>query len=184
METTKWTSQLDANTKDFQTEFGGLTGTELNWCPAADVWSVAQNVEHLIKVNTSYFPVIDRVLKGENEIPWLGRIGFITGFLGEMILTSVLPETKRKIKTFPIWQPALSNVSPDILAAFAANQELIKEKIGKCGQALDEGTVISSPANKMVVYKLETAFDIIVAHERRHLEQARGVKKIKGTANS
>ncbi len=30
---------------------------------------------------------------------------------------------------------------------------------------------------QMIVYKLQTAFDIIVAHEKRHLEQAREVMK-------
>jgi hypothetical protein len=43
---------------------------------------------------------------------------------------------------------------------------------------VDKGTIISSPANKIIVYKLEIAFDIIVAHEKRHLEQAREVLQI------
>jgi hypothetical protein len=43
---------------------------------------------------------------------------------------------------------------------------------------LEKGTVISSPANKYIVYKLETAFDIIVAHEERHLEQAKEVLSV------
>jgi hypothetical protein len=42
---------------------------------------------------------------------------------------------------------------------------------------VENGTIISSPANKNIEYKLETAFDIIVAHEKRHLEQAREVLK-------
>jgi len=31
----------------------------------------------------------------------------------------------------------------------------------------------------MIVYKLETAFDIMVAHEKRHLEQAREINQIR-----
>jgi hypothetical protein len=38
--------------------------------------------------------------------------------------------------------------------------------------------VISSPANKNIVYKLETAFDIIVSHEQRHLEQAKEILQL------
>jgi hypothetical protein len=37
-------------------------------------------------------------------------------------------------------------------------------------------TVISSPANRFIVYKIGRAFDIIVAHEERHLNQAKEVK--------
>ena len=43
---------------------------------------------------------------------------------------------------------------------------------------LANGVVISSPANKNIVYKLEVAFDIIVSHEQRHLEQAREVLQL------
>lgn len=41
---------------------------------------------------------------------------------------------------------------------------------------IQQGAIISSPANRNIVYTLETAFDIIVAHEQRHLEQAREIK--------
>jgi hypothetical protein len=48
---------------------------------------------------------------------------------------------------------------------------------------LNGKTVIASPASKMIVYTLDTAFDIIVTHERRHLEQAREVLRQLDTAN-
>jgi hypothetical protein len=33
-------------------------------------------------------------------------------------------------------------------------------------------TVISSPANRNILYTVDKAFDIILAHERRHFNQA------------
>ncbi|CAZ97441.1 Putative protein [Zobellia galactanivorans] len=36
---------------------------------------------------------------------------------------------------------------------------------------IEKGCIISSPANKNIVCRLETAFDIIVTHEQRHFEQ-------------
>jgi len=47
--------------------------------------------------------------------------------------------------------------------------------IAGCSDLLDKGTIISSPANKNIVYKLEMAFDIITTHEQRHFEQAKEV---------
>jgi hypothetical protein len=47
--------------------------------------------------------------------------------------------------------------------------------IQSSSKLLEYKTVISSPANRNIVYKLETAFDIIVAHEFRHFEQAKEV---------
>jgi hypothetical protein len=49
------------------------------------------------------------------------------------------------------------------------------KKIEEAKELVAKGTVIASPANKNIVYKLETAFDIIVSHEQRHLEQAKEV---------
>jgi len=37
----------------------------------------------------------------------------------------------------------------------------------------EKRTIISSPANKNIVYKLRTAFEIIIAHEQRHFEQSK-----------
>ena len=37
------------------------------------------------------------------------------------------------------------------------------------------GHARTAKANKNIVYKLETAFDIIVTHEERHFEQAKEV---------
>jgi hypothetical protein len=83
------------------------------------------------------------------------------------------------MKTFPIWEPAISLVRSDILDQFEKHQQELKQLIASSEDLLEEGTVISSPANRMIVYKLETAFDIIVAHEKRHLEQAREVNQLR-----
>ncbi len=61
---------------------------------------------------------------------------------------------------------------------FTAQQSLLKENIQSCSDLLDQGVVISSPANRIIVYKLDRAFDIIATHERRHLEQARELKQL------
>ena len=79
------------------------------------------------------------------------------------------------MKTFPIWEPSTSEISGDIIDRFSRHQEALKHLIESSEDLVAAGTVISSPANKHLVYKLETAFDIIIAHEQRHFEQAREV---------
>ena len=83
------------------------------------------------------------------------------------------------MKTFPIWEPSISLVRGDILDQFEKHQQELKQLITSSEDLLEKGTVISSPANRMIVYKLETAFDIMVAHEKRHLEQAREIDLIR-----
>ncbi len=178
MDTTKWTTQLDRNTEAFINEFGDLTADQLNWKPNAQTWSIAQIVDHLITINGTYFPVLEQLHGGSYSVPWIGGFNWITNFFGNFILKSSGPDRKNKIKTFPIWEPSSSELAPDILDQFKVHQEEIKNMIKDAGPLLDKGAVISSPANRMIVYKLEAAFDIIVAHEQRHLEQAREVKTL------
>jgi hypothetical protein len=176
----RWTSQIESITAEYQQDFGTLTREELNWKPNASTWSIAQNIDHIMVINSTYIPVIDAIRNGTYQFPFIGKVGFIVNFFGKMILDSVSPDRKRKMKTFAIWEPASSQIDADILQKFKQHQAELKLLIASCNGLLDKGTVISSPANKNIVYKLETAFDIIVTHERRHLEQARGVFSMLG----
>jgi hypothetical protein len=173
MNTEKWAIQIDKVTSAFKKEFAGFTYEQLNWKPTEKVWSVAQNIEHLITVNETYYPVIKNVMEGSYKIPLIGKVGFMVNAIGNMILNSVKPTRKRKIKTFPIWEPSKSKITEDILSRFEKHQSTLKQMIASSSDLLTKGTVISSPANKNIVYTLEKAFDIIVAHEQRHFEQAK-----------
>lgn len=175
MNTQKWTSQLDKITAEFKQAFGSLSAEELNWKPDAQSWSIAQNLDHLMVINSSYFPVIQSIHQGTYTLPMMGRIGFVVNLLGKTLLAAVQPGKGKKTKTFPIWEPSSSQLPADIISRFEQHQKDLKQVIISSEELLDKGAVISSPANKHIVYKLETAFDIIVAHEQRHLEQAKGV---------
>jgi hypothetical protein len=43
---------------------------------------------------------------------------------------------------------------------------------------VEQGVVISSPANKYFVYKLGKAFEIVVTHEQRHFNQSKEVLQL------
>ena len=59
-----------------------------------------------------------------------------------------------------------------LLEKFDEHQTTLKQVIADSYDLLDKEAVICSPANRLVVYKLSTAFDIILAHEKRHFQQA------------
>lgn len=173
--TNRWNDKIDSITEAFANAFGMLSSEQLNRKPDSNTWSIAQNIDHIIVINESYYPIIQSVRNGSYKLPFIGRFGFLVNILGKMILNSVQPDRKRKMKTFSIWQPSQSEISSDILKKFQKHQEDLKKIISDCEDLLQAGTVISSPANKNIVYKLETAFDIIVSHEQRHFEQAKEI---------
>ncbi|MBI3482897.1 MAG: DinB family protein, partial [Bacteroidetes bacterium] len=160
-------------------EFGSLTVEQLNWKPNSKTWSIGQVLDHLNVINNTYCPIIKELKEGTYKLIWLGKVDFIVRFFGDFILKSVNPDRRRRMKTLPIWEPTKSNVDLNIVSKFVDQQSLLKENIQSCSALLDQNIVISSPANRIIVYKLDRAFDIIVTHERRHLEQARELDRMR-----
>jgi hypothetical protein len=170
-----WNLQIDKITERFVAEFESLSTEQLNWKPNSQSWSIAQNIEHLIVVNETYFPVLASLKEGSYKKPFIAKFGFLVSFLGKTILDAVKPNRIKKMKTFPIWEPTSSSVKGDVLDQFIKHQSELKHQIESSNDLVKNGTVISSPANKNIVYTLEIAFDIIISHEQRHFEQAKEV---------
>jgi hypothetical protein len=118
-----WISQIDQTTQEFVKHFGTLTDEQLNYKPNPNSWSIAQNIDHLITINESYFPSLMSLRNGDYRLPFMAKIGFMVSLFGKMILKSVNPDRQKKITTFPIWEPQSSNISPDILEQFVQQQE-------------------------------------------------------------
>lgn len=165
--------EIDTITKQFLDAFENLSAEQLNFKPNPNTWSIAQNIHHLIVINLSYFPVVESVKNNIYSLPFIAKFNFLVNFFGNLVHSSVLPTRRRKIKTFPIWEPSVSTIDTTILAQFIQHQDQLKQLINQSGELISKNTVICSPANKNIVYKLEKAFEIIITHENRHLEQAK-----------
>lgn len=170
-----WAQEIDKITLDAEKLFIELSGEQLNWKPNSETWSIAQNLEHLIVVNETYYPVLSALKKGTYKKPFLANFGFIVSFFGKTVLNAVNPDRKKKMRTFSIWEPSQSSVGNDIVSRFKKHQFELQKQLSDANELLNNRIVISSPANKNVVYGLEMAFDIIVTHEQRHLEQAKEI---------
>lgn len=173
MSSERWTNKIDEISKAFRKEFGGLSAAQINWKPDTQIWSIAQNIQHLIVLNETYYPVIKQVRDKTYKLPFIAKLGFMVQFIGNTILKAVHPDRRKKMKTFSIWEPLPTQADTSILEQFEKHQEELKKFIIQSMDLVEAGTIISSPANRSIVYKLETAFDIIVTHEQRHFEQAK-----------
>jgi hypothetical protein len=170
--TTLWTDQLDANTRAFEAAFGHLSSQTLNVKPTPDTWSIAQNLDHLIVINESYFPAFEALREGSYRAGWLAKVTPWVWLCGTIVLRASRPDRQNRMRTFNMWEPTESEISGDIIQRFVAHQETLKDWIRDLESALDRKAVIVSPASKRIVYRLKTAFDIITLHEQRHLAQA------------
>ena len=173
MEIQKWITAIDQTTAAFNDHFRALSTGQLNWKHAPQSWSIAQNINHLIAINDSYRTVVKEVRSGDFEVPLLGKWPFFTRMMGNMILNAVEPSRRRKVSTFPVWEPSQSDIPSTILDDYENSQEELKALIADTTDLLAQKQIIYSPANRRILYPLETAYDIIVAHACRHLEQAK-----------
>ena len=70
-----WVQEIDKITLDAELLFSELSGEQLNWKPNSQTWSIAQNLEHLIVVNETYYPVLSALKKaGESPVIFLNWV--------------------------------------------------------------------------------------------------------------
>jgi len=172
-----WISEINQNTKRFKDEFSTLSGEQLMYKPSKDTWSIGENIQHVIEVNRSYFPLFSQLIANTYRPSWSSRFDFINNLLGSLILKSVSENRNKKIKTFPLWIPKSLPPAENIFANFESHQNEMIDWIQKLEPYIGKKTIINSPANKLISYKLDDAIEIIIMHEKRHLNQAIEVKQ-------
>jgi hypothetical protein len=167
--------EVESIAGDAKTLFGHLSPWQLNWKPAADSWSVAQCLDHLISANRSYDPVFDRIMKGEYGKAFLHRLPLLPGFFGRIMIGAVSPDGRRKFKAPAASQPSSSSIDPQIVERFITNQREMSAKMRSVEDRGPAEIIITSPFVSVVVYSLLDAFRLMTAHERRHFAQAQRV---------
>jgi hypothetical protein len=145
--------------------------------PSNQGWSVAECIQHLTATNHLYLPILEASLPhapagcGPYKMDWKGRL-----------LKWVLePPYRSKVKTMPSLEPKIKDARR-VLSDFLASQQQFLEAMARWnGRALGK-VVITSPFNKRLRYNIYSLFNVVAAHQRRHLWQAQRLKdQIKGT---
>ena len=163
-----------------EASFGQLRARQLNWKPDAKQWSIAQCLDHLATANESYFPTFDKVLNGETTSVLGERLPWLAAFWGKMLIKTVSPETARKSKAPKIFRPARSSLDRAIVRRFLDRQDRLIRYLRAAGDLDSEKIIIPSPVTGLIFYSLRDACRLIVAHEKRHLLQARRVSEMRG----
>lgn len=169
-----WQMEITSMTWEYEKTIKKQSGlVELNFKPGPGSWSIGEILSHLIQVNSSYFPIFDQVIAGTYQPPFLGKLPFYVNAVGSLLKKSM--NSKSKVKTFALWEPKNEEFRADILIEFSSHQMELSSYIQQLEPFLSNGTVIHSPANRFLVYSLEKAIEIIIAHEKRHLQQCKNI---------
>ncbi|MCI4668530.1 MAG: DinB family protein [Bacteroidia bacterium] len=167
-----WLRELDQSTKAYLEAFEMLSRKALNWKPKADIWSVGQVVDHVIKLNETYYSKFHELRSGRLKLPLHARVGFIPRFFGNLLLGSVSEDRSRKMKTVAPFFPSESNIPGNIMEKYSHHKEELRQFLRSNEDLISPKTIITSPANNVLVYSTELAVEAIVVHEKRHFTQA------------
>jgi len=173
-------SEARAILADAQAEFWGLSAEELNWKPGPERWSVAQCLDHLVRIDGAYWPVFEQIEAGAYRPSLARRTIGMPALFGRLVLGAVEPRSPRAYRTSRNAEPAKGDIDVGILQRFERHQHELIRHIEQL-DARDAGdVVIPSPVAPIASYTVYDALRILVAHERRHLQQARRVTETAG----
>ena len=174
---------LDAVAQDTESLFGGFDARQLNWRPDAARWSVAQCFEHLLTANRLMLQSAEAALNNAQPRSLWQRLPVLPGVLGRMLIRTQSPTAARKFTAPSRAQPATSDIAADIIPRFVEQHRQAVATI----QTLDERdaarAIMTSPFIKVVTYSVLDGLRLILAHDRRHFEQARRVTLSPGFPN-
>jgi len=170
-------AQFEALSADAAALITPLSDAQFAWSPAPDVWSVAQCVEHLNVTARAYLPALDEGIASAIRAGVYGTGPFTYNMLGRLIVRSMEPPPLWRFKAPVVFAPPAApqpqRTRGEIMAGFRGYQVQYIDRLRQAnGVDLAKAKVVS-PANRLLHISLGSGFALQIAHERRHLWQAR-----------
>ncbi len=167
---------LEEVTTAVRAAFGSLSTEELNRRPDDGGWSVAQCLDHLITINTLYFPLLDSMRVGPPTPSAWERLSPLSGMFGRLLVKTLSPNSRKRVKTTRKALPSSSTIDAGIIDRFVEHQSALIERVRGIAPAVDhETTIVTSPLAGFITYSLADCLTLLAVHEQRHLAQAKRV---------
>jgi DinB superfamily len=171
---------LDAVAREVQATFGALDSRQLNWRPTAAQWSVAQCFDHLLKMNRLMIQAAEAALAEKSPQTIWQRLPVLPSVLGRLMVRSMSPDATRKFASPAPGQPAVSEIGGDVVQRFVEQLRDAVTRLNTLAEPDAARIIMVSPFITVVAYSVLDAWRLILAHGRRHVEQARRVTMVPG----
>jgi hypothetical protein len=156
---------------------------KLNYCPAEGSWSVAQVLEHLNAYNRYYLPAIEKSMIhiSKDTSAW-----FVPGFWGNYFTKMMMPknvyEVKNKMKAMKSYSPTKGLNVEAVFKEFFQHQNKLLQLLDVAKRRNMNSIRIPITISKLIRFKLGDTFRFLIAHEQRHMIQARNAIKAVGVS--
>lgn len=156
---------------------------KLNYCSEEGKWSVIQVLEHVNAYNRHYLPLVEKSMIHitKDVSAW-----FVSGFLGNYFVNSMMPknvfEVGKKMRTGKAFAPSKSVNVDSVFKEFFQQQNKLLSLL-EVGRRRNLNSIyVPTTFSKLIKFKLGDILRFLVAHEQRHMIQARNAIKAVGVA--
>jgi hypothetical protein len=171
---------LEDIAREVQETFGELDARQLNWRPDATQWSVGQCLDHLVMLDYLMFRAAGDALNGAQVPTIWHRVPGWPRLMGRLLIRSLSPDARRKQRAPARSRPATSDVAADIVQRFAEQHRDTAAWVHGVNEREAARVIMTSPFSRFVAYSVLDGCRLVVAHDRRHFEQARRVTQLPG----
>ncbi len=174
--------QIDAVVRDAWDLVNGLSPEQFNWRPAPGKWSVGDCLDHLNSVIALYLPMFTDTLAQARVAGKLGSGPFRYGWLLGKFVRSMEPPPRLKVKTVASMDVPESS-RHDVAAVMERFVDLRRrfDQVIASAEGVDlRRARLTSVISRFIKMPLGQWFQFMVAHDRRHIWQAREVLKREG----
>jgi len=170
--------QLETIKADGRAVAAGLTEGQFNWHPGPGRWSIADCLEHLNVGVSKTLPAFDRAIAQGRSKAQASPGPFRYGWFSRWMIGSMEPPPKWRMtapRIFRVPTGATYQVA-DVLPEFLSVRDQLAQRV-RLADGLDLGKIRAiSPVNSLLRLPLGAYFAFIIAHDRRHVWQARQVR--------
>jgi len=169
--------ELEQINRDAESLCSGLSEEHLGWRPGPKRWSIAENLIHLRTTGEVFLPTMDRVIEEAKRKDWRSDGPFKLSLKGRLFCWYTEPPPKIRLPAPPQLKPLLRGPASEALPLFLESQRWIVQRLEAANGVDLNRARITSPLAKFITMDLLTIFSVSCTHGRRHIWQARNVRR-------
>jgi hypothetical protein len=154
---------------------GALSDARFTWQRAPESWSVVQCIDHLNATAREYLPMLDEGIADAIRRGLYNPGPYAYNWIGRLMAWVVDPSTRIRARAPKAFQPPVGRPRHDVMAAFRAYQVQYIDRLRQANGLDLARARVPSPVARWIRMPLGSGFAMMIAHERRHLQQARRV---------
>src|SRR5262249_54955508 len=153
------------------------------WRPSPERWSINECFEHLNITARYYWSILAEAVNSARINGWFSNGPHKRTWFGRLMIRAMEPPVRMRFKARRRFRPPADIPMNQVVSQFMAFQNRMLDLV-RDANGVDLGRPrIQTPRNGPIKITLGEGLGLAIAHERRHLWQARRVKADPGFPN-